>query len=329
MIFGHSFTDLLSRVAAGTATDTRWLPPRASSAAQEVDFVFAVIFWLCAVFFLVIVGTTIVFCFKYARRRWSAPQESPSHNLKLELFWTGVPTVLLLFIFYISTTAYLTLTTPPEDENLEEIQATARRWSWRFDYPDGETSNELHVVLDQPVLLTMSAEDVLHSLYIPAFRLKQDLVPGRYTKMWFRAVEPGTYTIYCAEFCGTNHSAMLSKVVVHPDGESYARWRSFLEELKTRPLHEIGEVLFTTKGCNSCHTTDGTRSIGPSVKGIWGSTEAMSGGARVQVDENYIRESILEPKAKIVSGYPALMPATPLAEREFQAIIAYIKSLKE
>jgi cytochrome c oxidase subunit 2 len=291
--------------------------------------VFALIFWLCALFFLVIVGTTIAFCIKYAKRRWTAPQPSPSHNLKLELLWTFIPTVLLLIVFYVSTSAYMTLTIPPEDEDLKEIHVTAQKWSWSFDYLDGETSNELHVVVDQPVLLTMSAEKVLHSLYIPAFRVKQDLVPGRYTKMWFRAVKPGTYPIYCAEYCGTNHSGMLSKVIVHPDQSSYAEWRSFLEELKTRPLHEIGEVLFTTKGCISCHTIDGQRSIGPSVKGIWGSTEVMSGGAAVRVDENYIRESIIKPKAKVLAGYPAVMPAAPLEEREFMAIIAYIKSLKE
>ncbi len=255
--------------------------------------------------------------------------ESPTHSLRLELTWTAIPTILLVVIFVMSTNVYLTLTQPPKDEDVVEIQATAKKWTWRFDYADGISSNELHVVVNQPVLITLAAEDVIHSLYVPAFRVKQDAVPGRYTKLWFKAVEEGVYPLYCAEYCGTNHSTMVTKVVVHADEASMESWRAFLHELKTRPLHEIGKHLTVAKGCVQCHSTDGRRLNGPSFKGIWGKTESLSNGSTVKVDENYIRESIVDPKAKVVSGYAPTMPPSVLEEGEYMALIAYIKSLED
>jgi cytochrome c oxidase subunit 2 len=312
------------------ATGSRWLPPRASSAAAGVDFVFALIFWISAFFLILVVGLTIAFVVKYRARRWSAVQESPGHSTALELAWTIIPTILILVIFGSSTSAYLKLTEPPEGADLQEIRVTARKWSWVFDYPDGTNLNDLHVIVDQPVVLTMGSEDVLHSFYVPAFRLKQDVVPGRYVKTWFTATEPGTYPLYCAEYCGENHSMMVTNVVVHKDHASYEKGRDLDAQFQGMPLLEVGEHVHLKRGCVACHSLDGTRGVGPSFTGLWGRTESLSaGGTSVIVDENYIRESIIDPHEKIVAGFQPVMPPTVMSEREVLGAIELIKSLKD
>jgi cytochrome c oxidase subunit 2 len=208
------------------------------------------------------------------------------------------------------------------------VQVTAKRWSWWFDHPNGKGSPELHLVANRPAELVLSATDVIHSLYVPQFRLKQDAVPGRFTRMVFTPTMAGTYPILCTEYCGTDHSRMLSSVVVHPDQASFDAWsREGLEP--DASLVEVGKKVFAQRGCIACHSLDGTRRVGPTVKGIWGHEVKLADGTSVKVDEEYLRESILKPGARIVAGFPNVMPPTALPERDLAALAAYLQTLGE
>jgi cytochrome c oxidase subunit 2 len=308
-------------------TKPRWLPPRASSVAGDVDLVFDLIFWICAFFYVLIVVLAITFAVRFRHTNWRPrAHAAPLHNTPLEIAWSVIPLVLVVMIFGLSTKVWLDMTQPAAGRDSRRVQVTARKWSWWFDHEGGKGSNDLHVVADEQIELVMAADDVLHSLYVPAFRIKQDVVPGRYTKMYFRATRPGTYPIYCAEFCGTDHSLMLANVVVHPNRAAYDEWARG-QDTSAMPLPELGRQIYDTRGCAGCHSTDGTRRVGPSLRRTWGTTENIEGGGTAPVDENYIRESILEPRAKIVAGYPPTMPPMPLTERELQGVIEFIKSL--
>jgi len=305
----------------------RWMPPRASSVAGDVDFVFDTIFWICTIFYGLIVVLSVVFAVFFKNARWRPrAHDAPLHNTPLEIAWSIIPLALVVMIFGLSTKVWLDMTQPPKGREERRVQVTARKWAWWFEHEGGKGSNDLHVVKGEPVELVMGSDDVLHSLFVPAFRIKQDVVPGRYTKMHFTATEPGTYPIYCAEFCGTNHSLMRANVVVHPDRAAYDEWARG-QDTAAMPLPDLGRHVYETRGCMGCHSTDGTRRVGPSLKGIWGHAASLEGGGSATVDENYIRESILEPRAKIVAGFPPAMPPTPLEERELQGIIEFIKSL--
>lgn len=305
-----------------------WMPPRASTTAAGVDFVFDYLLAISTFFFMLIIVLMVVFVIIFRRRPNVEPGEAPSHSTPLEVMWTLIPVGLVVSVFYFGLTAFLNMKTPPR--NVYEIRVTGQKWSWSFTYPNGTTSPILHVPVNRAVLLTMTSEDVIHSLFIPAFRVKMDVVPGRYTQTWFQAVTPGEYDLYCSEYCGTGHSDMLSKVVVHPPG-GFEKW---LEEsanvLKRLPPVEAGRELFVRNGCTACHTTDGTVKVGPSLKGIYGQTHTFSNAPPTRVDDNYIRESILDPMAKIREGYQGVMPTFKgrLKDNEITAIIAYIKSLK-
>ena len=305
-----------------------WMPPRASDAAGDVDQVFNLIFWMSAFFYVLIVVVAIAFAIRYRQSR-ARPraQDAPTHNTTLELTWSILPLILVVVLFGWSTKVWLKLTHPKVGEDAQHVQVTGRKWAWWFDHEGGHGSNELHIVAGRTVELVMSSEDVLHSLYLPAFRVKQDLVPGRYTRMYLTATEPGTYPIKCAEFCGTNHSQMASNVVVHPDQAAYDDWIAG-QDTSSMPLPALGRRIYETRACMGCHSDDGSRRVGPSFKGIWGHTVELEGGGTATVDEGYIRESIVEPRAKIVAGYPPAMPPTPLEDREIIGIIEYIKSLQ-
>jgi cytochrome c oxidase subunit 2 len=200
-----------------------------------------------------------------------------------------------------------------------------------FTYPNGYIDSQLHVPVDTAVKLTMTSEDVLHSFFVPDFRIKRDVIPGRYTRLWFTAVETGEYDIFCTEYCGTNHWNMLSKLVVHERAE----FDSWLEEasdfLSKMPPAEAGEMLYNMRGCKQCHSVDGSPGIGPSFLGKFGSEEQLLTGETVVVEENYIRESILDPQARIVAGYDPVMPTYQgrLKDEEITAIIEYMKTLSE
>jgi cytochrome c oxidase subunit 2 len=244
------------------------------------------------------------------------------------------------------------MATPPADAY--QIVVEGQKWSWLFTYPNGHVDSVLHVPVDTDVQLVLTSMDVIHSLYIPAFRLKRDVVPGRYSKMWFRATEPGEYPVFCAEYCGTGHSDMLTTCVVHPPGE-FALWLENADPLKKlsdeqyaayladpgafiaanpdiqglQTPGDMGRELYTKKGCAQCHSVDGSAGTGPTFKGLFGKSRGMQDGSVADADENYLRQSILEPNAQVVAGYQAVMPTYQgrLEEREIAALIAYLQSL--
>jgi cytochrome c oxidase subunit 2 len=302
-----------------------WMPPAASTVAQQVDDLYFIIYWLCVVFFFLVAGGVVYFAWKYRRQR---PDQLATaqigHNTLLEATWTIIPGILVIWIFVLGFRVYMNLVVAPGDAL--EYQVTAKQWAWDFRDPDGcTTPGELHVPAGRPVKLLMRSNDVLHSFFVKDFRIKQDVVPGRYSQVWFQADKPGEHVVQCTEYCGTSHSNMFAKVIVHPP-EAYAKKAETFCKVVVGKEH--GEKLYKTQ-CAACHTLDGNRLVGPTFKGLWGREEKIVGMAPVLVDENYIVESIRVPTAKVVEGYPPAMPAFPtLTDDDIASIIEYMKTLK-
>lgn len=320
----------LPLVAALAAASPGYLPARASSAAAGVDAVFLFIFWVSAFFLALIIALTVLFVVRYRRRPGRMEAEaSPDHSTRLELFWSIIPLALVMAMFVMSVRAYQHMMRPEGSTRPAlKVAVTGKKWSWWFDHPEGKGAPELHLVANRPAELVLSATDVIHSLYVPEFRLKQDAVPGRFTRMRFTPTLPGTYPILCTEYCGTDHSRMLSTVVVHPDQASYDAWAK--EGMAPdASLVEVGKKVFAQRGCVACHSLDGTRRVGPSLKGLWGHETKLADGSTVKVDEEYLRESLVKPGAKVVAGFPNVMPPSALPERDLQALVAYFQSLTE
>lgn len=313
---------------------TTWFPVQSSTVAPHVDWLFHFILGLSTVFFLLIVGLALWFLIQYRRRPGAPLLESAHHNTALELTWSILPALLLIPVFFWGFTGYIEMRTPPEEAGDNEIRVTAKKWAWLFTYPqfEGYASDTLYVEEGKPFKLTMISEDVLHSLYIPAFRTKQDVVPGRYVTTWFQPTRPGEYTLFCAEYCGRSHSDMLAKVVVFPKGQRAEEVAKIIykEEEETPPL-ERGRKLYSQRGCAQCHTIDGSAKVGPTFKGTFGTQQKLADGSTVAVDDNYIRESILEPNAKVRGGFRAQMPSFKgqLKDRQIDDLILFIKSLNE
>ena len=324
-------TPLLNTLALSkpllAAAGSSLFPEPTSTTASEVDSLFYFILVVSGVFFAIIVVAMLLFVLRYREKPDETIEPSPDHNNTLEVVWTVIPTLIVGVIFYWGFVSFLDMRLPPDESY--EIQVTGKKWIWNFSYPNGHVDNNLHVPVDRPVKLVMSSDDVIHSLYIPAFRLKMDVIPGRYTTTWFESNTPGDYTLFCAEYCGTQHSNMLAKVVVHPSGE-FEPWLenagNFME--KMTPV-EAGEILYTRRGCAQCHSIDDSAKTGPTFLDVYGTEQAMVDGSTITVDENYIRESILEPQAKVRAGYKPVMPTYQgqLKDEEISALIAYIKSL--
>jgi len=304
-----------------------WMPPQVSTVAHHVDWLFSFILGISVFFFLLIVFFMVLFVVRYRRREGQEAEASPSHNMALELTWTIIPLILVVVIFFFGFKGFLDMTTAPA--NAYEILVDGQKWNWSFTYPNGYVDSNLHVPVQRPVRLVMTSADVIHSLYVPAFRIKMDLVPGRYSKTWFEATKPGQYELFCAEYCGTSHSDMIAQVVVHPPGEFEGWLEKASNFLETMTPVEAGMKLFQVRGCQQCHSVDGTAKTGPSLFGVFGHTQALADGSSVVADENYIRESILEPAARVVAGYEPVMPTYQgrIKDEEITAIIEYFKSL--
>lgn len=304
------------------------LPEAASTFAPAVDRVFWFIFGLSTFFFFLIVALMVYFVLRYRNNREVLPA---FHSIHLEIVWTVIPLILVIVIFFLGWKAFLLQRSVPSQAF--ELQVNARQWLWEFRTPDGQVSvNRVVIPADTPVKVILSSSDVIHSFYVPAFRVKMDAVPGRYTYAWFQA-KPGTYTLYCAEYCGTAHSLMLATLEVVPK-EEYEKRKSGATAVPAAATSQdpvaLGKTLFQTKGCNACHSVDGTPGVGPSLKGVFGHKVRLADGREVVADENYIRSSILNPTADVVEGFNPVMPpyAGLLSEEELNALIAYIKSLK-
>ena len=304
-----------------------WMPPQAATAARQVDPAFAFIYWVSVFFFVLIVALMVYFVLRYRRRReGEAVRGGVTHNTALELTWSAVPLVLVVIMFYMGFRGFLDIINPPA--NAMQVHVLGQKWLWSFTYPNGHIDTELHAPVDTPVELILSSNDVIHSFYVPAFRIKRDAVPGRYNRIWFEATQPGEYLALCAEYCGTQHSDMLARVVVHEPGEFRAWLDEASDPFKTRTLAEVGALL-VMKRCAGCHSVDGSAHVGPTLKGSYGRDTQFADGTRGVADDNYIRESILYPQRKIVAGYDPVMPTFKgqLNDREILAIIEYTKEL--
>jgi cytochrome c oxidase subunit II len=298
-------------------------PVRASTTAGSVDALYIFLVTLSSVMCVGIFTMIAVFAIRYRRGAGNRAEPIEGSNA-LELTWTFIPFGIFLFIFTWATYIYFQERTPPRDST--EVYTVAKQWMWKFQHIEGQREiNELHVPVGRDVRMIMTSQDVIHSFYVPAFRIKQDVLPGRYTTAWFHASKPGTYHLFCAEYCGTMHSGMIGDVVVMEPAQ-YQTWLS--GGAAAGSLAETGQGLFASLGCATCHRLD-TQGRGPNLTGVFGKPVLLEDGRTVTADENYVRESILSPAAKVVSGFKPIMPVFQglVSEEQLNALVAYVKSL--
>ena len=311
------------------AARTFWLPERASTVAPGSDLMFYWIYWICVFFFALVTFLLIAFAIKYRHRPGVKRDPSVAHSNTLEITWTVIPSLIVVVLYYYGFKQYMNQAIDPP--NAYELTVTGQMWSWKFTYPNGYTDSELHVPAGTPVRCVLESPDVIHGFSIPAFRVKKDVVPGRFNRVWFEATRPGTYDIYCTMYCGQNHSTMRSAVVVHKSMADFQEW--LIEATKradNAPPSVRGRRLYQTMGCIQCHSIDGSKIVGPTWKDMFGGMQPMSDGTQVLADEAYVKESIRVPAAKIHAGYPNAMPPFPeaaLGERDVDSIIAFMKSI--
>lgn len=305
-----------------------YMPVQGSIFAGQWDAVWDFVLWASIIASILVIGGMCYFVVKYQRRTNSDKTAYITHNKFLEFLWSFIPLVIFMIIAYWGMIVYDHMREFPKDAF--EISITGQKWVWNMSYPNGLTlTNELVVPAGRPIVLNMTSKDVIHSFYIPSFRIKQDVVPGHRSKLWFQSDKIGEYHLFCAEYCGTNHSGMLGKVRV-VDGKDFDDLMQKSPTEGQTPV-DLGKALYSQKACIGCHSLDGSRLVGPSWKGLFNHTVEFEGGGSGTADENYIRESILNPNAKIVKGFPPnQMPVYQgqLKEEEITAIIEFIKSLK-
>lgn len=295
-----------------------------SNTSGKVETAFLLVVGISVALLAIATVVMIVFLIKYNRRRHPHSEEV-RESLSLEIVWTAVPMVLVLAMFYVGWVDFDYIRNPPKDSM--PVHVTARQWSWLFEYENGKKSELLRVPISRPVKLILTSQDVIHSLYIPAFRIKEDCVPGMETHLWFTARQLGSYDIFCTEYCGVDHSHMRSKVVVMPESD-FDKWHSSVEGGR---LTDKGLGILQDKGCLGCHSTDGSKKIGPTFRGLFGRVvTVMTEGKEREViaDKNYIERSVLEPGADIAKGYPAIMPRIPVTREEVEAITEFLRTLE-
>ena len=340
--------------------DSFWFPKQASSFASEVDWVYDMILYVCLIFFIPMMGFMVWTMFKYTKKKGTKAESQISHHTALELTWSIGPSIVLVWMFVQGSISYLDMRTPPE--GAYDIGVQAFKWGWTMDYGAGTFHPELHMVKDEATKMSMRSTDVIHSLFVPAFRAKKDIVPGRYNYMWFKPTVASTkvsedklakatkqnegvpwdydkhqftpegytfFDLYCTEYCGKNHSQMQTAVVVHETHEELDDWIKANSTRGEVSMPEWGRLLYNRRGCAGCHSSDGSKLVGPSFKNVYGSKHALANGDEVVVNDNYIRESIIAPKAKIVAGYQPVMPSFKgqLSDDDIASIIEYLKEL--
>ncbi len=299
-------------------------PDRASTAAGNVDALYIFLLIVSGLMTLLIFTAVVYFAARY-RHQQGVPAEQIEGSIPLELTWSVIPLGVFLAIFFWGAVVYFKGRTPPRDST--EVYVVAKQWMWKLEHAEGQREiNELHVPVGRDVKLIMTSQDVIHSFYVPAFRMKQDVLPGRYTVAWFRATKPGTYHLFCAEYCGTQHSGMIGSIVV----QEPAQYEAWMSGGSTGPLSATGEKIFAELGCVTCHRTD-TQGRGPNLQGVFGKPVLLEDGRTVTADENYVRESILDPGAKVVNGFKPVMPTFQgiVSEEQLNALVAYVKSLSK
>jgi cytochrome c oxidase subunit 2 len=311
------------------------MPTQASTVAGDVDALYLFLVGLSLVFSLGIAAALAFFAVRYRRRSDADQSAQIEGSLLLELVWTIIPFGIAMVIFVWGASVFLTLKRPPDDAL--EVFVVGKQWMWKVQHLEGRREiNELHVPVGRAVKLTLTAEDVIHSFYVPAFRVKQDAVPGRYSTTWFEATKTGTFHIFCAEYCGTEHALMIGRVIVlEPDdyqdwlgGDATAGMAVAVSGDGTGSVTEAGGQLFERLGCATCHR-QAPGALGPSLTRVFGSTVELHDGRTVVADEAYLRESIVDPRAKLVKGYQPVMPTFQglVGEEGLMQLVAYIKSL--
>ncbi len=281
-----------------------------------------------AVFLLALITFLMVyFVIRYRREKHPTPADIEGSTW-LEITWTVIPTLLVLTMFYYGLTGFQFLRKVPSEATV--IKVTARQWSWLFEYEKGVTDKELRVPVEKPIKLLLTSLDVIHGFYIPAFRIKQDAVPGMETYLWFQPTEVGTFDVMCSQYCGLEHAHMLTKIVVLPQ-EEFTKWYQAKKQEAALKKEPLGPQLYQEKGCAGCHSTDGSPRLGPTWKGLYGKqTKVMTAGKErtLTADKDYLRRSIEDPSADIVVGYPPVMPKEKLTDAEMKGLLDYIESLK-
>ncbi|HUR22186.1 MAG TPA: cytochrome c oxidase subunit II [Vicinamibacterales bacterium] len=303
----------------------RLFPQSASSFSGDVDLLYFFILAVCSFFAILVSAAVVYFAIRFRRRDPDEVGHDIHGSIALELIWTFIPFVIAMVMFFWGADLFFRLSRPPADSM--DVFVVGKQWMWKVQHPEGVREiNELHVPINRNVRITLGSEDVLHDYYIPAFRVKMDAVPGKLTTMWFMATKAGTYHIFCAEYCGTQHSGMIGQVTAMEPND-YEAWLA--GGRSTGSAVENGEKLFTSLACITCHKADST-GRGPVLAGVFGSTVQLMDGRKVVVDENYVRESIMNPQAKVVLGYQPIMPTFQgtVSEENLLQLIAYIKTLK-
>jgi cytochrome c oxidase subunit 2 len=307
-----------------------FFPERASEIARSVDQLFLFALAVLVVFSSLIAILILVFAVKFRRQAATEVgvdvyEGNPAAARRLEAVWTLTPLAIVLFLFVWGTGVFFAQNRPPA--NAIQFWVTARQWMWKVQHPQGNREiNELHVPVHTPVQLRMISEDVIHSFFVPAFRVHVDVLPSRYTTYWFEANRTGTFHLFCAQYCGVEHSKMVGRVIVLAEHE-YQAWLA--GETKGRPAGATGAELFTARACNTCHRPD-SAARAPILEGLAGKTVALADGSSVVADDDYLRQSILMPAAKVTAGYQPIMPAYQglITEDELMLLIDYVKSLR-
>jgi cytochrome c oxidase subunit 2 len=297
-------------------------PVQASTLARNVDALYIFLLIVTGMMTLLVFSFLLYFAARY-RHRPGVRAEQIEGSTPLEITWSTIPFLIFMVIFAWGALVYFKERTPPADAT--EVYVVAKQWMWKLEHAEGQREiNELHVPVGRDVKLIMTSQDVIHSFYIPAFRMKQDVLPGRYTVEWFRATKPGVYHLFCAEYCGTQHSGMVGDIVV----QEPAQYEAWMNGGSTGPLSATGEKIFAELGCATCHRSD-AQGRGPNLQGVFGKLVQLEDGRTVTADENYLRECILDPGAKRVKGFQPIMPTFQglVTEEQVNALVAYIKSI--
>jgi cytochrome c oxidase subunit 2 len=293
--------------------------------AGRVDALYFFLVAISVFFSVLIAGLIVYFAARYRRRDPASVGAAGHGGMALEIAWTVIPFLIAMVIFVWSSSVYMAISRPPDDTI--NVYVVGKQWMWKFQHLDGQREiNELHVPVGRPVKLIMTSEDVIHDVYVPAFRVKADVIPGRYTNLWFQPTTPGRYHLFCAEYCGTRHSGMTGEVIVMEPND-YQTWLS--GGAPEGSLATTGAKLFTDLACNTCHRPD-AQGRGPVLEGLFGKTVTLQNGETVTVDEAYVRESILMPAAKITRGFQPIMPTFQgiVSEEQLLALVEYVKSLQ-
>lgn len=315
---------LMNRAMAGN-----FMPVQGTAIAKQVDNLYAFLIVVSFISCAILIGGMIYFAVKYKRKTANDKTAYITHDTRLEVLWSVVPLIIFLIVFAWGWVVYHEMRTMPK--NALEIQITGKQWAWTAEYKNGVKATEVVVPVNKDVKLILGSEDVIHSFYVPSFRIKEDAVPGRYTTLWFNAEKLGEFHVFCTEYCGTSHSGMITKLKVVSQ-EDFDKWLISESEIGLLPMAQRGAKYFQTRACASCHNVDNAaKKIGPSLYQRWGKESLQDDGSKILFDENYVRESVMLPQAHIAAGFPKPSPMPSfqgqLSEAELSALIEYIKGL--